>query len=98
MVLGVTEGQMVSYSEISKNLHKYIKDNDLKNSLKRPKPSATPPVAAELLRQPPPLAQQPQTIQPQTVAESLAGGRYCQSCGAHIPSDSVFCDMCGADQ
>jgi hypothetical protein len=31
MVLGVSEGELVSYADIQKRLHKYIKDNDLKN-------------------------------------------------------------------
>jgi hypothetical protein len=30
-ILGVPEGELVSYADIQKRLHKYIKDNDLKN-------------------------------------------------------------------
>jgi hypothetical protein len=95
MILGVAEGEQVSYSEIQKNLHKYIKNNDLKNPLKRP--SATQPPAVEKPQPFPPSSQQ-QATQPEPIAEALAGGRYCRSCGAHIPSDAVFCDMCGFDQ
>jgi len=31
VVLGVGEGELVSYADIQKRLHKYIKDNDLRN-------------------------------------------------------------------
>jgi len=43
-VLQVTEGELVSYADIQKRLHKYIKDNDLKNPQHRPQPTspATP--------------------------------------------------------
>lgn len=36
-ILGVSEGALVSYAEISKGLHEYIRKNDLKNpeSIKR---------------------------------------------------------------
>jgi len=43
VVLGVSEGELVSYADIQKRLHKYIKDNDLKNpQLPRPTPGITP--------------------------------------------------------
>jgi len=43
MVLGVDEGELVSYADIQKRLHKYIKDNDLKNpQIQRPTPAAVP--------------------------------------------------------
>lgn len=97
MILRVTEGEQVSYADIQKKLHKYIKDNDLRNPLKRPTLSAPPNVAAEVPRQPPVAAPQPQQLA-ETIEEDLAGGRYCQSCGAHIPSDAIYCDMCGEGQ
>lgn len=39
-VLQVTEGELVSYADIQKRLHKYIKDNDLKNPQHRLQPAA----------------------------------------------------------
>jgi len=39
-VLQVTEGELVSYADIQKRLHKYIKDNDLRNPQHRPQPGA----------------------------------------------------------
>ncbi len=40
-LLGVEEGELVSYAELSKGLHKYIKDNDLKNLRAKPTSPAT---------------------------------------------------------
>lgn len=50
-VLGVSEGELVSYADIQKRLHKYIKDNDLKNlSLPRQAPATAPVQAADMVR------------------------------------------------
>ena len=42
-LLGVGEGELVSYAQLSKGLHKYIKDHDLRNLKTRPSLLATQP-------------------------------------------------------
>jgi len=37
-ILGVTEGELVSYAQISQGLHKYIKEKDLKKAPSGPLP------------------------------------------------------------
>jgi hypothetical protein len=56
-VLGVNEGDRVSYSDLTRGLHKYIKDHNLKNpelaaAAVAPTPLAAsgPPVAPALIR------------------------------------------------
>jgi hypothetical protein len=77
-ILGVSEGEMVSYAQISKGIHKYIKDNDLKNVSARPRP-LTEPVVEEKHSAPPAV-------------------KRCRDCGAEIPQEAVFCDLCGVSQ
>ncbi len=83
-ILGVKEGEFVSYAELSKGLHKYIKDKNLKNPQIQPAPPST---------------QQAAPIQ-QAVSTPVAvpGIKKCRDCGADIPSVAVFCDMCGVSQ
>jgi len=38
-VIGFSEGVLVSYADIQKGLHKYIKDNDLRNPQGKPQPA-----------------------------------------------------------
>jgi hypothetical protein len=78
-ILGVTEGDLVSYAQISKGVHKYIKDNDLRNISARSPPAtqraveeAKPPASPNMKR--------------------------CRDCGAEIPFEAVFCDLCGVSQ
>jgi len=80
-ILGVKEGSLVSYSEISKGLHKYIKEKDLKNPHAVHAESPPPPTSTT----PPPIVEQ--------VRKSM-----CKDCGEAIPTDAVFCDMCGVRQ
>lgn len=47
-VLGVSEGELISYADIQKRLHKYIKDNDLKNPNR---PTSQSPIPASGLVQ-----------------------------------------------
>lgn len=90
-ILGVKEGELVSYAQLSKGLHKYIKDNDLRNP-QRARPStssSTPPLAI------------PPTPQPTTqaaVPAVVAGIKKCKDCGAEIPAEATFCDLCGVKQ
>jgi hypothetical protein len=83
-ILGVTEGEYVSYAQLSKGLHQYIKENNLKN----PRPvnlNAMPQTVA-----PPPEAAG-------TVATGIVTKR-CRDCEAEIPAGAVFCDLCGVQQ
>jgi hypothetical protein len=86
VILGVNEGSLVSYAEISKGIHAYIKKNDLKNPkfVKTPEPSQTEEVAV--------IAQDSQA--PETSAQM----RECRDCGEPIPVDAIYCDMCGIEQ
>jgi hypothetical protein len=78
-VLGVSEGELVSYADIQKRLHKYIKDNDLKN----PHPVSSPPAIIP---------------SPTVQAGDVVRMKRCRDCGAEIPSEAVFCDLCGVNQ
>jgi len=91
VILGVKEGELVSYAQLSKGLHKYIKDNDLKNPQRAhpsaptsPAPAATEPTAAE----------SSSAVLPAVSAEL----RKCRDCGAEIPAEAIFCDLCGVRQ
>jgi len=84
-ILGVTEGDRVSYADLTRGLHKYIKDHDLKN----------PKVAPSAISTTPLVASGPADVASQ-VAPVLA--RTCRDCGAEIPAEAVFCDLCGARQ
>ncbi len=88
-ILGVNEGSLVSYSEISRGLHDYIKRNDLKN-----------PESVKRLSQSPESSQQAtQVIQPaQEGSLPLPPTKQCRDCGEEIPVDAVYCDMCGVAQ
>jgi uncharacterized protein with PIN domain len=44
IILGVNEGTLVSYSELMKGLHRYIKEKDLKNPQSVAKFTTTVPV------------------------------------------------------
>ena len=81
-LLGVPEGSLVSYSEISKGLHKYIKENDLKN------PNSAKLKSAPTRPLPPP------EVAPTRVEDAT----LCKDCGEPLPLGAVFCDMCGAKQ
>jgi hypothetical protein len=87
-ILGVTEGSLVSYADISKGIHAYIKKNGLKNpeSVTR-----SPEIAlSEEIR--------PQISEPQTPAALSSQIRECRDCGERIPVDAFYCDMCGMQQ
>ena len=85
-ILGVSEGDHVSYADISKGLHKYIKDNDLRNPNLGTQPTTL--VAAPV---PPPSADT------NTVVTAVLTKR-CRDCEAEIPIEAAFCDLCGARQ
>jgi hypothetical protein len=87
-ILGVTEGEIVSYADISKGVHKYIKEHNLKSP--HPAVSPAPPTQPQ---------SQPQT-QPQTPAAVSAAVtmKRCKDCGAEIPTEALYCDLCGVAQ
>lgn len=83
-ILGVTEGDHVSYAQLSKGLHQYIKENNLKN----PRPvnlNAMPQAVA------------PPAEAASIVATGIVTKR-CRDCEAEIPAGAVFCDLCGVRQ
>ena len=81
-ILGVTEGDYVSYAQLSKGLHQYIKVNKLKN-----------PRSLTLGSTP-----QAPGLQPATSAATNVVTQRCRDCGAEIPDGAVFCDLCGVRQ
>ena len=81
-ILGIREGDLVSYAELSKGLHQYIKANQL-NLAK--KPPAIPPVDD--------LGDVRKAAIPRSDLMKL-----CRDCGAEIPSEAVYCDLCGVNQ
>ena len=78
-ILGVSEGDFVSYADISKGLSKYIADNHLKSSPAKSQPNLT---------------QATRATEP-SIAMQM---KQCRDCGAEIPFEAVFCDLCGVSQ
>lgn len=83
-ILGVREGDHVSYAQLSKGIHKYIKENNLKNPPPL-RPSASPMIVA------------PQTEITNVVVTAIVTKR-CRDCESEIPAGAVFCDLCGVRQ
>jgi hypothetical protein len=83
-LLSVKEGALVSYSELSKGLHRYIKEKDLKN-----------PKSVHLQAQTPIEPAPTEPAPTETVTEQAA---TCRDCGEAIPTGAVYCDMCGMRQ
>jgi len=88
-ILGVNEGSLVSYADISKGIHAYIKKNDLKNP-KTAKAATEPPMISEAIVA--------ESIQLTPSTEQPAELRRCRDCDEIIPVDAVYCDMCGIVQ
>ena len=84
-VLGVNEGDRVSYADLTRGLHKYIKDHNLKT-----------PQAAVAATAPIPLVASAPRDAVSAVLPALM--KTCRVCGAEIPAEAVFCDLCGARQ
>lgn len=81
-ILGVEEGDFVSYADISRGMHKYIKENKLKGES-----------ASQTSKQP-----SVQASRQEPKPASAAAMKNCVDCGAQIPSQAMFCDMCGVSQ
>ena len=88
-LLGVKEGELVSYAQLSKGIHQYIKDHDLKNPNRTVSSTALP--AAGLSE---PVPESPHTV----TVPSATVVKQCKDCGANIPAEAVFCDLCGVEQ
>ncbi len=85
-VLGVKEGDFVSYAEISRGLHKYIKENNLRSDKGGQATSAgSPIIETESPREP-------------QSAPVVSATKNCRDCGVEIPSEALFCDLCGISQ
>jgi hypothetical protein len=72
-LLGVEEGELVSYAQLSKGLHKYIKDNDLRNLKAKPALPAIPlaaPAAVPAVR-----------VCRDCGAQIPSGAVFCDMCG-----------------
>ena len=83
-ILGVNEGDHVSYADLSRGLHKYIRDNNLKNQVANA--SVTPAAATSLHP----------TAMGAVVAAVLT--KKCRYCESEIPAEASFCDLCGVRQ
>jgi hypothetical protein len=77
---------MVSYAQLSKGLHEYIKANDLKN-----------PRRAQALTAEARAASTAAKVEPQTT-EVPVSFKKCKNCNAEIPLEAIFCDLCGVSQ
>jgi len=82
-IAGVTEGDRVSYADLTRGLHRYIRDHNLKS----------PEFAAAV---PSPTTPQAAPTQPQITPTGPTG--TCRECGTEIPAEAIFCDLCGARQ
>lgn len=77
-VLGVPEGTTVSYAEIQKGLHRYIRDNNLRTDIaKAALPAVPQTVAAE-----PPKAQARGSYCISCGEAIPSGATFCDLCGA----------------
>ena len=83
-LLSVREGAHVSYAELSKGLHRYIKENGLKS--------------LESAQQPGPLTPVGRLRETADVSVSNARTKWCRDCSSEIPSEAVYCDLCGVRQ
>ena len=84
-ILDVNEGDYVSYADLSRGLHKYIKDNHLRNP-----PVSNAPAASVVAASPPSNAVS-------TVVTAVFT-KKCRDCEAEIPVEAAFCDLCGVRQ
>jgi chromatin remodeling complex protein RSC6 len=84
-IMGIREGDRVSYADLTKGLHKYIKDHNLKNPQNPPEAAAPPALTAS----------GPADV---VTPDAPALARTCRECGTEIAAEAVFCDLCGARQ
>jgi ribosomal protein L40E len=83
-LLGVKEGAHVSYAELSKGLHRYIREKNLKNTNSYHQTMSVTPAS------PPGEAFSASTVNPNF--------KHCRDCGFEIPPEAVYCDLCGVRQ
>ena len=84
-ILDVPEGAKVSYADLTRGLHKYIRDHNLKS-----------PQSADVATTPSPLVPAGPPDVATVAAPSVA--RTCRECAAEISAEAIFCDLCGARQ
>ena len=84
-IMDVKEGDRVSYADLTRGLHRYIKDHNLKNP-QAPASTTAPPVLT---------AEGPTNV---VTPDAPALARTCRECGTEIAAEAVFCDLCGARQ
>ena len=73
-ILGVNEGELVSYAELSKGFHKYIKDNGLRN----PQTTVAAPTSSNLAGGPVTTAKKCRNCEAEIPGEAV----FCDLCGA----------------
>ena len=78
-IMGVKEGERVSYADLTRGLHRYIKDHSLKNpaSIARP-PQSAPGPANVVTPDAPSLARKCRECGTEIAAEAV----FCDLCGA----------------
>jgi len=89
-LLGVAEGELVSYAQLSKGLHEYIKVNNLRNLQSTQPTSSSVRPAAE--------TQATTVLAAKPAAVLSAATKKCRYCNADIPAEAIFCDLCGVSQ
>ncbi|HUK28766.1 MAG TPA: hypothetical protein VLV31_10105 [Candidatus Acidoferrales bacterium] len=91
-LLGVKEGAHVSYAELSKGLHKYIREKNLRKPLDQIQSTSSivPPIQQAVV------PEEKSTHLPEL--NETTTSRKCRDCGVEIPIGAVFCDLCGVRQ
>jgi hypothetical protein len=85
-ILGVKEGEHVSYADLSKGLTRYVRDNNLRNT--QVGNVSAPQVAL--------VASPPSSVAETVITTVLT--KKCGACDGEIPVEAAFCDLCGARQ
>ncbi len=87
-LLGVAEGELVSYAQLSKGLHEYIRANDLRN------PERVHLTAAGAVAE----VQEAASLTQQPALRENVAVKKCKDCNSDIPTEAIFCDICGVSQ
>jgi hypothetical protein len=78
-ILGVTEGELVSYAQISQGLHRYIKERDLKITS-----AAPPPVTQQAVQRTEPVVSLNMKRCKSCDAEIPVEAVFCDLCGVSL--------------
>lgn len=104
VMMGVNEGAMLSYADLTKGIHAYIKRNNLKREGGAPGAQAVEPPLTSMPPVPtaapsgPSITQPTQPAMPQPVEAGKPPNRFCIRCGAQLGASASFCHRCGAKQ